>query len=859
MNPRILLLGALALLSPLHANDGIFPAAPAAAATVTFDGKGFIIHGQREYLASGSIHYARVPRELWHDRLLKMKRAGFNVVQTYVLWNWQETYKDKIDLTTGAHDLAGFLQAAQDVGLYAVVRVGPYCCAEWDSGGYPTWLRFEPDLKVRCDNPAFLNAVDAYWDKLLPIVAAHQIHKGGNVIMVQLENEDPEGWGTDMPNSYFTHLQKKALDAGIEVPYFFSGLHHGTDPAGGNPWDTSKRTNPLYSTETWLRWFDSYGNAPPDSLAEYTRHVWNLVGDGFQGFNLYMIHGGSDFDFFNSTDVSASYDYGTLIGQAGDLRNIYYTVRRASMFATSFPDILENADNGTKDYEKFATGIDVTTTDKKGETKTVPSVHPFARTSPAGTAIFVRNTQKTPQTATLQSGQTLQLDSLEDAPLLADATLATGIRAKLAAVRTLGLATHGATTTWIVYGKPGEKAHVELDLDQPATVADGAPALFQVGTNDAKHPTLDFTFTDDVPQALLLTVGGQTLRVIAETVDWTNRTWIVGERGSQTVLTGPDYIGDYAESAGKAQFTAGRNFGNPELKNVTIYGEAPQPRPIAVTDPAPNDDTTAPSLGTWEFSPADAPAAVDCADTSWFASDNPQQNGADGDPSTYAWYRASFDSPSAGKAHLSTEFGGKGIVFLNGKLVGRAWSKNGIDLDVVQGHNSLAIFTACMGHGTAYNYVNKPLITYTPTGIIAPVSVKIGAQEIPVTGWKMRGGVGEPDATGLNWVPLPSANTGAPAFFRTSFQVKPPGDTGPCPIYRLSTKGLTSGSVWLNGHNLGRYPEKIKIDGIYLPECWLKDGANDVAVFDEEGTVPTASVHLWVEKDASREIIPVHE
>jgi beta-galactosidase len=843
-----------ALAAPLRANDEIFPPAPAAANTINFDGKGFLIHGQREFLASGSIHYARVPRELWRDRLLKLKRAGFNVVQTYVLWNWQEPRKGQIDLTTGARDLGAFLQTAQDVGLYATVRVGPYCCAEWNDGGYPTWLRFEPDLKVRCDNPAFLSAVDAYWDKLLPIVAAHQIHRGGNVILVQLENEDPEGWGTDMPNSYFTHLQKKALDAGIEVPYFFSGLHHGTDPAGNNPWNGAKRTSPLYSTETWLRWFDTYGNSSPDALAEYTRHAWNLVADGFAGFNLYMVHGGSDFDFFNSTDVSASYDYGTLIGQAGDLRNIYYTVRRASTFATSFPDITGNSTNTAQGYDKFATGPDVTT-----GTKTGPTVHAFARVSPAGTAIFVRNTQKTPETATLQSGQTLQLDPLEVAPLLADATLAPGIHAKLAAVRTLGLATHGATTTWIVYGKPGEKAHIDLDLDQPAAIASGAPALFQATISDPKHPAIDLAFTDDVPQALVLSGGGQTLRILAETVDWTNRTWIIGERGSQVAITGPDYVGDYAEKNGKAQFTAGRNFGNPELKSVTIYGEAPPARQIAVTDSAPNDDASAPALGTWEVAKADAPAAVDCTDTTWFSSENPQQNGADGDPSTYAWYRASFDSPAAGKAHLATEFGDKGVVFLNGKLVGRAWNKNGIGLDLAQGHNTLAIFTSNFGHGSAYNYINKPLLDFSRTGILSPVTVNIGSQKIPVTNWKMRGGVGEPDASNLTWEPAPSANTGAPAFFRTSFQVKPPGELGPQPIYRLTTTGLTRGSVWLNGHNLGRYPEKIKVDGIYLPECWLKDGQNDVAIFDEEGTVPTASVHIWCEKDASRELLPVNE
>ena len=40
------------------------------------DGKPFVIR-------SGAIHYFRVPREYWRDRLLKLKECGFNTVETY--------------------------------------------------------------------------------------------------------------------------------------------------------------------------------------------------------------------------------------------------------------------------------------------------------------------------------------------------------------------------------------------------------------------------------------------------------------------------------------------------------------------------------------------------------------------------------------------------------------------------------------------------------------------------------------------------------------------------------------------------------------------------------------------------------
>jgi beta-galactosidase len=840
------------------ANDGIFPPAPAAAATINFDGKGFIIRGKREFIASGSIHFPRVPRELWRDRLLKLKRAGFNTVQTYVFWNFNETEPGKIDFTTDAHDLGAFLQTAQDVGLYAVVRVGPYVCAEWDSGGYPVWLRNVPDLKVRADNPAFLDAVDKFFDQLIPIVAAHQINRGGNVILVQLENEDPEGWGTEMPNAYFQHLQKKALDLGIEVPYFFSGLHHNTDSAGSKAWDSVNRKNPWYSTETWIRWYNAYGNSSPETLASYTRNIWNILANGGNGFNLYMFHGGTNFDYWNDNSSGSSYDYGTLIGEAGDLRNLYYSIKRAGTFATSFPDILEDSVNSSSTYATFATGPDITA---GNSAKTVPSVKPYARTSPAGTIVFVRNTQKTPQTATLASGQTLNLDPLEVAPLLVDATLAPGIRVKIGAVRTLGLATNGKMATWIVYGKPEEKGHIELDLDQDGVlVSGGSSTAFQTQTSDAKHPAIDLSFSEDQPQVLLLKSGSETLRIIAETPAWTDRTWLVGERGTQSVVTGPAYVDEFSEIGGKAQLTVARAFGNPALKQLVIYGETPTARSVAVTDPNPADLDTAPALASWRAASAAAPAAPDFSDASWMTStDVAPQLGADGDPTAYGWYRATFNATASGPAKLAGKFMDHATVFLNGLPVGVAHDQSELSLDLKSGPNTLAVFVSHHGREKAFNYVEKPIDTYYPKGILGPVTISQDNQTLPVTGWKLHGGISSPSAPELKWEAAPAQNLGVPAFFSTQFEAMAATSSGPRPIYRLSTKGLSRGSVWLNGHNLGRYPEQINIDGPYLPECWLKDGTNSLVLFDEEGHVPTSSVHLWCERAASREIFQVKE
>jgi beta-galactosidase len=841
---------------PIRANDEIFPSAPAAAPTISFDGKGFIIRGKRTFIASGSIHYARIPRELWHDRLLKLKRAGFNTVQTYVFWDYHETRPAQYDFTTGSHDLAGFLQEAQDVGLYATVRLGPYDCAEWDYGGFPVWLLSNPGLRVRTDDPAFLAAVDRFWEKLIPIVAARQIHRGGNVILVQLENEDPQGDGTDLPNDYFRHLQAKAVQLGVEVPYFFSGLHHGHDPSNDVSWDVAGRNSPWISTETWIRWFNRYGNSDPDDLVTNQRHVWNLLAGCANAFNLYMFHGGTNFDFWNAYNVAASYDYGAALGQAGDLRNLYYGLRHASVFATSFPDILANCSNATD--ETFATGPQVMAGDSPQLTS---SVIPFVRRSPAGSVEFLRNSQNEPEIATLQSGRTLLLDPMEIVPVLVDATLAPGVRAKLAAVRTFGLASQGATTTWIVYGKPNEKGHLDLDLDANAVlVGSTVPPAFQLQGANGMHPAIDLAFSEDGPAELLLRSGGRTLRILAETPAWIDRTWIVGEPGAQTVVTGPAYVGDYAETGGKAQFTIERPFGHAAPKEAVLYGAGPVARHVAVTDPAPADDEDAPVLGPWSVAKMDAPAAPDYPDSDWLTSEQPQQLGSDGDVTAYGWYRASFQELAAERAVLSGTIHSDATVFLNGNQVGPIQSSGNLTLNLQAGKNTLAIFCGFHGRLDGVGYIEKPLAELDPKGISGPITLASGEQGAAVTGWKLRGGIEPFDAADLKWTPVPSVDLKVPAYFRTTFDARPVPKDGPRPIWRLTMDGLSRGSLWFNGHNLGRYPEGLKVDGLYLPECWLKDGSNSLVIFDEEGHVPAAaSVHLWCEREASREVFEVKE
>src|SRR5882757_8046820 len=178
---------------PPGSNDHIFSAAARAKPFIDFDAKGFLVGGKRTFLVSAGMEYARVPHELWEDRLLRLKRAGFNCIEIYTFWNFHEPREGQFDFT-GNHDLDAFLKLIKQLNMYAIPRVGPYYCAEWDFGGYPIWLHFKNNMVVRGPNAEFEKYVDRFFDKLIPIVSNNQVNHGGSVVLVQLENEHSAAW-----------------------------------------------------------------------------------------------------------------------------------------------------------------------------------------------------------------------------------------------------------------------------------------------------------------------------------------------------------------------------------------------------------------------------------------------------------------------------------------------------------------------------------------------------------------------------------------------------------------------------------------------------------------------------------------
>lgn len=307
--------------------------------TFGVDGDRFVLNGKPWVIRSGEMHYARVPREYWRDRMRKLRAMGLNTLCMYSFWNMHEPRPGEYDFT-GNLDIGAFIRTAQEEGLWVIVRPGPYSCAEWEFGGYPSWLFKDPSIQVRTTDPRFLEPAGRYLTRLVKEVVPHQITRGGAVIMAQVENEYGS-FGKD--KVYLNAIRKLLVDAGLEVTLYTSDgslermLSGGTLPDllsvinfGGDPrpefanFAKFRKGVPLMCGEYWVGWFDHWGEKHHvgDNKVHLDGLDWMLERN--ISFNLYMAHGGTsfgpmagaNFDKVYQPDIT-SYDYDSPIDEAG--------------------------------------------------------------------------------------------------------------------------------------------------------------------------------------------------------------------------------------------------------------------------------------------------------------------------------------------------------------------------------------------------------------------------------------------------------------------------------------------------------------------------------------------------------------
>ena len=329
--PR-LLAGWLAL-APLA-----LPAASASAPplhTFAIGRQDFLLDGKPFQIRCGEIHFARIPREEWRQRLRLCRAMGLNAVCAYLFWNFHERTPGSYDWS-GQADAAAFCRIAQEEGLWVILRPGPYACAEWDGGGLPWWLLKSPDIRLRSLDPTFIAASAAWLKEVGRVLGPLQVTKGGPILLAQVENEYGS-YGKDQ--AYMGAIRQALLDGGFDVPLFacnppndlrngfrsdlFQVVNFGRDPDKAfAALRALQPAGPLMCGEFYPGWFDTWGVAHHlGDEARYLADLETMLKEG-ASFSIYMAHGGTSFGLWAGADRpfkpdTSSYDYDAPISEAG--------------------------------------------------------------------------------------------------------------------------------------------------------------------------------------------------------------------------------------------------------------------------------------------------------------------------------------------------------------------------------------------------------------------------------------------------------------------------------------------------------------------------------------------------------------
>ena len=308
----------------------------------------FLLDGAPFQIRSGEMHPARIPAEYWHHRIRMAKAMGLNTIAVYLMWNYFESEPGDFDFTTERRDFVRFITLCQQEGMWVYLRPGPYVCAEWDMGGLPPYLLRDPSIRVRTkDDARYMQAAQRYMDAVGPKIAPLMAHRGGPILMMQIENEYAS-FGRD--RDYLLRLRAIWQANGIEGPFSISdGLEQiqkaGTYVPGaalGLDGDTDFAAAqviageaPVWVGEGYPGWLTHWGDLIFQS-GNFLPTLRKIMAEG-RSFNMYVVHGGTNFgftaganarnDYANFEPVITSYDYGAPINERGEATLDYRAFR----------------------------------------------------------------------------------------------------------------------------------------------------------------------------------------------------------------------------------------------------------------------------------------------------------------------------------------------------------------------------------------------------------------------------------------------------------------------------------------------------------------------------------------------------
>jgi len=785
----------------------LFHEQASATSNITYSGRSFSVNGKPTWVFAGQVEYWRIPRELWRDRLMRMKRAGYNTVACYVAWNLHEPVQGEYHFEDNLN-LDAWLALIKELGMYAMVRVGPYICAEVDFGGFPPWLADVPGIMLRSSNAQYLQCVDTFFTHVFPIITKYQITSGGPVICMQLENEHYPAGGT-----YQTHLVDKAHALGMVVPYIWSSIYNGG--SGYDPGAFPDLGTKGFMTEQWMGWISRYGPPGSSDAIGYNNQTWRMLACGSGGTSQYMAHGGTNFGYTASPDQRiTSYDYGAQIGELGQIRTVLYSVKQTGWLANTFSPLFASSTDGSSQVS--------------GLPGTLAS---YAHTGTGGKAAMVTNGAGSFQLTWTNKGITVpttgnwSLQSGDCAHFLADVPITGNVTLDYSATGILCLKKMGTKNFIVLYGTTGNTVG-DIAFVYKTTPA-AAPSTPWSWNATAKRASLHFTYpTADTVNEVVLNEGtGQTINLLIMNNNMSNKTWIT----DSCIASGAEYLNEnnyleFTSTGGKAYL-----FSSGTMQIIT------QPAMAGLSA------KTFSTGWSWIASPEVAPSY---SDASWKQSTAPQDMASYGSPNGYGWYRATYTAASAGTATMAIgNVQGNVEIFVNGVWAGTSTSQS---ITLKQGTNNIAILVCGNERDKVFNTFNYSPPDICKTGILG--SVTIGGNTVGT--WRFRGGfdgVNESPMMGTiasdSWTALLAKtwSTANPAadhiarLWRMDFTYAPPANGRQTWTLNGTVATATQGVVWLNGHCLGR-----QITGqpaLFVPECWLAAN-NTVIVLTQEGGAP---------------------
>ncbi|KAB2062186.1 hypothetical protein ES319_A10G136800v1 [Gossypium barbadense] len=296
---------------------------------VTYDHRALIIDGKRRMLISGGIHYPRATPQMWPDLIAKSKEGGADVIESYTFWNGHEPVRGQYNFE-GRFDLVKFVKLVGDNGLYFLLRIGPYVCAEWNFGGFPVWLRDIPGIEFRTDNEPFKREMQRFVTKIVDLMREEKLFswQGGPIILLQIENEygNMEGSYGQKGKEYVKWAANMALGLGAGVPWV---MCKQTDAPGDiidtcnnyycDGYKPNSPSKPTIWTENWDGWYTSWGGRLPHRPVEDLAFaVARFFQRGGSLMNYYMYFGGTNFGRTSGGPFYiTSYDYDAPIDEYG--------------------------------------------------------------------------------------------------------------------------------------------------------------------------------------------------------------------------------------------------------------------------------------------------------------------------------------------------------------------------------------------------------------------------------------------------------------------------------------------------------------------------------------------------------------